>query len=631
MSSQTLGASIQERSLKSYRERRHTLHIAADRTILAILPLQWLILVALAATAYRIGQGNALCAPAPAIWAVALLGGLVNGLPFALIRLRPEAGGARLGIAVCQALNYALLLWATGGRYCAELYIFPALALLSFYRDAPVIAVATGLALSAQWLLGMGPCAPLAGYPGWELSAWLIVEAAVLSMICVRSIQVFQGFAIQATELESERAEAYRQVLERTHQVEASREQYRALLESTSAVPWELDDGSGSCTYIGAQVEHQWGWPAERFRQSCFLFSCVHPDDRPTFAQALEDAVASRDVTIDCRFLLASERYAHVRSFIRHAPDYTEGRRVRGFSIDITAQKKLETELQQAQRLESVGRLAAGIAHEINTPVQFVNDNCYFLKDSVPQVRSVLAGHQECLRAVAAGSMTAAEALERTAALELAADLAFLHENMPTAVGRALEGLERIAAIVRSMKEFSHPNQDAASSADINVAILSTLTIARNEYKYVADVRTVLGEIPPVLCYVGEVNQALLNIIVNAAHAIGEAVAGTERKGLITVTTLSEEGSVLISIADTGPGIPQAIQDKIFDPFFTTKVVGKGTGQGLAIARSVIVERHRGTLTFESEPGKGTTFLIRLPLDAAREEQHGATQEELLA
>ena len=631
MSSQTLDAAIQARSLESYRERRHTLHIAADRMVLAILPLQWLLLVALSAAAHRAGTGSDHCVPGPSVWTAAVLGAGASGLPFVLARLKPGESVTRLGVALCLSLYYAILLWTTGGRYGAGLYIFPALALLSFYRDALVLATAAGVAVSAQWLLATPLCAAPAGHPSWELSAWLVAETAVLSIICARSIRLFQGFAMQAARLESERAAAYREVLERTRQVEASREQYRALLESTSAVPWELDDGSGSCTYIGAQVEHQWGWPAERFRQSCFLFSCVHPDDRPTFAQALEDAVASRDVTIDCRLRLASERYAHVRSFIRHAPDHTGGRRVRGFSIDITAQKKLEAELQQAQRLESVGRLAAGIAHEINTPVQFVNDNCYFLKDSVPQVRSALECHQECLRAVAAGSMTPAEALERTAAMERGADLAFLHENMPTAVGRALEGLERIAAIVRSMKEFSHPNQDAPSSADINVAILSTLTIARNEYKYVADVRTVLGEVPPVVCYVGELNQALLNIIVNAAHAIGEEVAGTERKGLITVTTAIEDEHALISIADTGAGIPHAIQDKIFDPFFTTKEVGKGTGQGLAIARAVIVDRHGGTLTFDSEPGKGTTFLIRLPIDAPREEKPNVMmQEELL-
>jgi two-component system, NtrC family, sensor kinase len=188
-------------------------------------------------------------------------------------------------------------------------------------------------------------------------------------------------------------------------------------------------------------------------------------------------------------------------------------------------------------------------------------------------------------------------------------------------VTRSLEGLERVATIVRSMKEFSHPAQDAPSSADLNSAIQSTLTIALNEYKYVADVETHLEDIPPVVCYVGEFNQVLLNLIVNAAHAIREVVAGTQSKGLITVRTREDGDNVVISVQDTGNGIPEGIQDKIFDPFFTTKEVGKGTGQGLSIARSVIVDKHRGSLKFETERGAGTTFFIRMPVDGPHEEE----------
>jgi two-component system, NtrC family, sensor kinase len=151
----------------------------------------------------------------------------------------------------------------------------------------------------------------------------------------------------------------------------------------------------------------------------------------------------------------------------------------------------------------------------------------------------------------------------------------------------------------------------------LNAAIRSTLTVARNEYKYVAEVETHLGDIPPVICYVSEFNQVFLNILVNAAQAIGDVVAGTEHRGVITVKTWQEGDSVVVSVQDTGAGIPEAIQANIFDPFFTTKEVGKGTGQGLAIARSVIVDKHHGNLTFESVSGIGTTFFIRLPLDAA--------------
>ncbi len=185
---------------------------------------------------------------------------------------------------------------------------------------------------------------------------------------------------------------------------------------------------------------------------------------------------------------------------------------------------------------------------------------------------------------------------------------------MPAAVDRCLEGLRRVGDIVRSMKEFSHPNQDAPSPADLNAAILSTLTIARHEYKYVAEVETHFAELPPVVCHIGELNQVFLNIIVNAAHAIADVVAGTDRKGLISVSTAQDGDEVLVCVADTGGGIPEEIQGKIFDPFFTTKEIGRGTGQGLAIARSVVVDKHGGTVTFETRPGLGTTFRIRLPI-----------------
>jgi signal transduction histidine kinase len=203
---------------------------------------------------------------------------------------------------------------------------------------------------------------------------------------------------------------------------------------------------------------------------------------------------------------------------------------------------------------------------------------------------------------------------------ESAADLPYLQENLPKAVTSSLDGLERVAAIVRSMKEFAHPDQKDMTAIDLNHGIESTLTIARNEYKYVADVETDFDAgLPLVECYAGELNQAILNIIVNAAHAIGDVVKDSGRKGIIRVTTGRRGDSVLITVSDTGTGIPREVRDRIYDPFFTTKEVGKGTGQGLAIARSVIVDKHGGELRFETEPGKGTTFLLTLPLRAKQD------------
>ena len=284
------------------------------------------------------------------------------------------------------------------------------------------------------------------------------------------------------------------------------------------------------------------------------------------------------------------------------------------FIRDITRRKKMEVELRQAQKLESVGRLAAGVAHEINTPVQFVSDNMHFLKGGLSDLCEVMEKYQALRQSVVKDlpHTEAATAIERA---EHDADLEYLIENMPTAVERSIEGLERVAAIVRSMKEFAHPDQKEMTTVDLNQAIASTLVIARNEYKYVADVDTDFGGLPRVLCHAGEVNQAVLNIIVNAAHAIGDVVAGTEKRGRITIRTRHDRKWAEVTIADTGGGIPDAVRDRVFDPFFTTKEVGKGTGQGLAIARNVILEKHGGTLTFETEPGVGTTFVIRLPID----------------
>ena len=275
--------------------------------------------------------------------------------------------------------------------------------------------------------------------------------------------------------------------------------------------------------------------------------------------------------------------------------------------------ERVEQDLRQAQKLEAVGRLAAGVAHEINTPVQFVGDSIQFLRDATNDLMGVV----ERLRAVEEAVMSGAPALEAAIAAraaEEAADLPYVVENVPKAFDRAAEGLSRVSTIVRSMKEFAHPDRREMGPVDLNRAIEATLVIARNEYKYVADLETDFEELPPVVCHIGDLNQAFLNMIVNAAHAIGDVVEGTNERGRLVIKTWRDGNDALIAIRDTGAGIPDAIQDRVFDPFFTTKPVGRGTGQGLAIARSVIVEKHRGQLSFSTEAGNGTTFLIRLPI-----------------
>ena len=285
-------------------------------------------------------------------------------------------------------------------------------------------------------------------------------------------------------------------------------------------------------------------------------------------------------------------------------------------AIDIRDRKQLEMELQQAQKLESVGRLAAGVAHEINTPAQFVSDSVQFLKEGLTDLLGLISKYRALHQAVVNGTPTK-DLVAEVEAGEHDADLEYLVENVPGAIERSIDGLSRVTTIVKSMKEFAHPDQKEMTMIDLNQGIESTLIIARNEYKYVADVVTDFHPLPPVRCHGGDVNQVVLNIVINAAHAISDVVGNSQRRGRITVETRQEDEYAVIRIGDTGGGIPEAVRDRVFDPFFTTKGVGKGTGQGLAIART-IVEKHQGQFTFETAMGEGTTFTVRLPLDGPR-------------
>ena len=289
---------------------------------------------------------------------------------------------------------------------------------------------------------------------------------------------------------------------------------------------------------------------------------------------------------------------------------------------DITGRKRaeqerqmMEVQLRQAQKLEAIGQLASGIAHEINTPTQYVGDNTRFLQDSFTNIRKVLETHQELLCAVK-GNVLTPELIARAEQAAAAGDLEYLFEQIPAAINETLEGVGRITKIVRAMKEFSHPGGKEKSLANLNTAIESTVTVARNEWKYVADMNLELDpDLPAVPCFLGEFNQVVLNLVINAAHAIGEVVKDHPgSKGVITVRSRRDGDHVEVRVSDTGGGIPEGIRSRIFEPFFTTKAVGKGTGQGLSIVYSNVVKKHGGAVRFESEVGKGTTFILRFPL-----------------
>jgi PAS domain S-box-containing protein len=288
--------------------------------------------------------------------------------------------------------------------------------------------------------------------------------------------------------------------------------------------------------------------------------------------------------------------------------DLTEHRRIEA------ERGKVEIQLRNAQKLESIGLLAAGIAHEVNTPTQYIGDNTRFLQESFRDLKVLLDQGDELFRAAEAQAVTP-ELLARIRAARQAADLDYLNTEIPKAIQQSLVGVERVTNIVQAMKDFSHPGTAEKSPLDLNRAIESTLTVCRSEWKYVADLATHFeADLPPVPCLAGQFNQVILNLVVNAAHAIADVVGdGSRGKGTIEVTTARAGGSAEIRIRDTGTGISAKVREHLFEPFFTTKPMGKGTGQGLALARSMVVEKHGGTLEYETEEGRGTTFIIRLP------------------
>ena len=294
--------------------------------------------------------------------------------------------------------------------------------------------------------------------------------------------------------------------------------------------------------------------------------------------------------------------------------------------MDITERKRAEEalfqkeqQLLQSHKMEAVGQLAAGIAHEINTPTQYVGDNIGFLGESFEILTDLLDQHARLLPACQANAVTAEQIAEINAAA-IKADIEFLSEEIPRAIRQSQDGIGHIAKIVGSMKEFAHPGSAEKKDADIHRAIETTVTVASNEWKYVANIEydfdPNLHSAPVIL---REFNQVILNMIVNAAHAISDVVKANEQerecKGTIKISTRKDAEWAEIRIADTGGGIPVEARARIFDPFFTTKEVGRGTGQGLAISHSVIVDKHRGTIHFETAEGRGTTFIIRLPFN----------------
>jgi len=446
------------------------------------------------------------------------------------------------------------------------------------------------------------------------------VEALQLVAALTEKWQLTQQVRNHVQELEAT-------VNRRTEQLRKSEDRYRLITENAGDLI-AIVDRDGHWIYRSPSFERLLGYTAEELTVHG-ASGLIHPDDRAAAVSALRDC-AQRGVKLRYEFR-AQHKNGTWLTMESHASPFheTTGENETLFvTRDITERHKLESRLRQAQKLESIGQLSAGIAHEINTPMQFIADNTRFLESSFADLDPVLRAYGELLAAADKGTVTP-DLLATVHAAQETASLDYLLGEIPKSIHETLDGVKRTTKIVQAMKTFSHPGCAEKSLVDLREAVDSTITISRSEWRHVAEIVTDFdAELPSVPLFAAEFNQALLNLIINATHAIADAVAkDASRKGIITISLHAAGEWVEVRVRDNGTGIPEAAQIRVFDPFFTTKPLGKGTGQGLTIARSVIVEKHGGSLEFETAVGEGTVFIIRVPLHLAAQPEQPVAAE----
>lgn len=414
-------------------------------------------------------------------------------------------------------------------------------------------------------------------------------------------------------DLEEHQAMLELKVEQRTSALRHSEDRLRAILDTAPEAVITIDQNGNICS-INPAAESTFGYLCDELTGEPFA-RLLEPGYRQAQTQAMQSYLETGEAGMIGKSVevggLRKDGTAFPLELKIGVVRMEDDTLFTGMMHDISERKALQSQLIQAQKLESVGQLAAGIAHEINTPIQYITDNTVFLQESIAALAELAAANDRCLML-----LHNSEAKDSSASIEDSIDkldIGFLLEESPKALQQSLEGLHRVANIVGAMKEFSHPGTHAPEQVDINRLIESTLTISRNEWKYVAEfVLFLQQDLPSMTGYHDRLGQVLINLIINAAHAI--AGKGSGEKGLITISTHSEHGNIVIKVADSGTGVPVQIRNRIFDPFFTTKGVGKGTGQGLAIAHSVIVDQHHGTLTLGSDISGGAEFSITLPV-----------------
>jgi PAS domain S-box-containing protein len=414
------------------------------------------------------------------------------------------------------------------------------------------------------------------------------------------------------------------QLLNRTKNELRDKEQFLSDVTNSMSEGFVVLDKRGAVRFSNPESEWLLGWDSLEMEERNFV-DIVCGEDESESADRVKSAI---DMTLHDGLIRSGfdDVFRHKEGWgvdVAYSVSPLEGEGndsgvVVTFS-DISQRKRaeeerrnLERQLNQTHKMEAVGQLAGGIAHEINTPIQYIGENLKFIKESNQDIASLLKGYSALMQKGADLPDLQQEVANVKAIIE-EIDLAYLEEETANAIEQSVSGTSQVANIVQAMKEFAHPGSKQMSLADMNRIVSNAVAVCKNEWKYVADTELILGgNLPKVKCLGGEISQVILNLVINAAHAIEAAKLG--RKGVITISTTLNQDCVEVSVTDTGTGIPKDIQDHVFNPFFTTKDVGHGTGQGLAIAQDIVVIKHQGELFFETEEGEGTRFVMRLPL-----------------
>lgn len=400
------------------------------------------------------------------------------------------------------------------------------------------------------------------------------------------------------------------------------------LIDNTPAIIYSsVASGDFKMTFVSNNAQRMLGYrPEDMVADPNFWFDHIHPDDAPNIFSSLALVFVEEQRTYEYRFRAADGSYRWMHDTLRLIRDRNGAPlEVIGSLTDISVRKSVEEslarsgkeqqlliarleatldQLVQAEKMASIGQLAAGVAHEINNPIGFVNSNMGALKSYVATLFGVIQDYEDSI----AANAPAPALLAQLAAVRSKADLAFVQEDAADLVRQSMDGLKRVKDIVQALNDFAHVGENERRPADLHQGLDSTLSMVASELRHKATVEKHYGQLPAVTCVPSQLNQVFMNLLVNAGQAIAH-------KGVITIRTGVEAGMAWVAIGDSGAGIAPENLSRIFEPFFTTKPIGTGTGLGLSLSYGII-SRHGGRLEVVSTPGVGSTFTIRLPLAA---------------